>query len=403
MEEYLSLLNWIDTQKQDMQELVIQWASINTHTFNLNGLKSLSQEMKRAFSVFGEDIEEVSLPPFESINIHGGLEEKSLAPALFIRKRPKAKKQGLFVVHMDTIYTPEDTFQEVVCVDDQILKGPGVTDAKGGIAVLLKALEAFEQSSLRDKIGWQVIINTDEEIGSPGSLDFLKKQARKCHIGLVFEPCFEDGSFVGSRKGSGSYTIVARGRSAHAGRDFYQGRNVINTLSRCIVSINRFNESREGLTVNFGVISGGTAPNVVPDRGITRFNVRVRKREDQDYFQENLHRIVDEIAREDEVALSLHGGFTAPPKPMEGKTLDLYKQIQLCASDLELNLNFRESGGVCDGNRLNAFGLPTFDSLGVQGGHIHSHEEYLFTKSLRERAKLTTLFLLKWAKGEWEV
>ena len=403
MEEYLPQLEWIDTQKQVMLETVTRWSGINTHTFHLSGLKLLSEDIKKAFSVFQERVEEVALPPVESVDINGRMEQNALAPALKITKHPLAEKQGLFVIHMDTVYLPEEDFQEAVLLDDKTLRGPGVTDAKGGIVVLLKALEALERSRYAGRIGWNVVINTDEEIGSPGSTGLIRELALKSHIGFVFEPCFPDGNLVGSRKGSGNFSLVAQGRAAHAGRDYHEGKNAVSALAKLITSMEKLNDTRQGLTVNFGVFHGGTGLNVVPSHAITRFNARVLKHEDQLYFQNQLKKAVSRISEEEGVKLTLHGGFSAPPKPLDEKTLPLFQQFRSCGLELGLKLDLKESGGVCDGNRLSAAGLPTVDSLGVLGGDIHSPKEYLHINSLIERTKLTSLFLLKWAKGEWEV
>ena len=149
-----------------------------------------------------------------------------------------------------------------------------------------------------------------------------------------------------------------------------------------------------------GHVQGGGPVNVVPDLAECRFNVRVLTREDQTTFEDRLKCLAAEINRIDGISLELHGRFTRPPKPLDGKTLKLLEQVAACGRDLGLSLRWRSTGGACDGNNLAAAGLTTIDSLGVTGGDIHSPEEYVLLDSLVERAKLTALLLMKLAAGE---
>ena len=160
-------------------------------------------------------------------------------------------------------------------LDDNRIQGPGVTDAKGGLLVMLKALEAFERSPWANELGWEALINPDEEIGSPGSKLLLEKAARTNDIGLVFEPSLSDGNLVGSRRGSGNFVVMVKGRAAHAGREPHIGRNAINALAEFVVQLNSLPPGALGLTLNVGYIEGGGPVNVVPDRAICKFNVRV--------------------------------------------------------------------------------------------------------------------------------
>jgi glutamate carboxypeptidase len=403
MKDYKSVLSWIDSEKEPMIDLVTRWGNINSHTLNLDGFGTLIDDVEHYLTLYKENIQEISLPPFEWINMKGELEATPVAPMLMVSKRPQLPKQALFLIHMDTVYPVNDAFQQVTKLDKHTLKGPGVADAKGGMVVLLKTLEAFEQSPYAKNIGWKLILNSDEELGSPSSGSVLQEMAGRCQIGFVFEPCLQDGNLIGSRKGSGNFTIVAKGKAAHAGRDIDAGRNAIVALSKCIVKINELTGTRTGLTVNFGVIKGGTAMNVVPSFALTRMNVRIGDLEDQKYIQEAIKSIAQEITKKEEVIFDVYGTFTAMPKPLEGSTLELFRHVQDCGTELDLHIDFKDSGGVCDGNRLYAAGLPTVDTMGVQGGHIHSRDEYILIDSLVDRTKLATLALMKWAKGDWDI
>jgi glutamate carboxypeptidase len=399
MNKYRSSLDWVDTQRQTMIDLVTEFSRINSHSLNLAGLRNMTDALEKSFGVFNEKIELIGLPPMSVVNFSGELESKPLGQAVKIQKRPSAPKQVLLVIHTDTVYPPDGSANGVR-LQDNTLKGPGVMDAKGGIVVMLKALEALERSPVKDQLGWTVLLNPDEEIGSPGSRDLLQELARKSHLGLVFEPCLVNGDLVGERKGSGNFTLVIRGQAAHAGRDIHLGRNAIEVMAECILKIRALHSQRPGLTVNIGMVEGGRALNVVPDIAITRFNIRIEKQEDEAHVWVGLKSILKEFEKKDGISLELHGGFFSPPKMIEGKTRKLFEEVKICADEIGFKLDWQPSGGVCDGNRLAAAGLPNVDTLGPKGGGMHSSHEYLDVNSLTERCKLSALILMKFAAGE---
>ena len=232
--------------------------------------------------------------------------------------------------------------------------------------------------------------------------------AKRNHLGLLFEPALPDGSLVGERKGSGNFAVVVRGRSAHAGRNPQDGRSAIVAAAQIIQALSDLprQPGGAGLTLNVGQVEGGGALNMVPDLAIARFNVRIPAGGvSQGTVHEHLDRVIAGFNR-DGIVVELHGGITSPPTPPASPgspTALLRQQIAACGKELGLDLNFRPTGGTCDGNRLAAAGLPCVDSLGARGDAIHSPEEFLWLDSLAERAKLTALLLMKLASGEAEV
>lgn len=403
MTDYLPHLQWIDGQESRMIDLLIRWANVNSGTQNLQGLNEVLALLEEEFSQLSGESERITLEPQQLEDSAGTSVQVPLGSALLIRKRATAPLRLLLCCHMDTVYTADHPFQRAVRIDDKILRGPGVTDAKGGIVVMLAALQAFERSPWAEKVGWEVLINPDEEIGSPGSAPLLIQAAKRNHLGLVFEPSLPDGNLVGARKGSGNFTAIARGKAAHAGRNPKLGRNAIDALARFIVGFASLGDSGDAITTNVGYIQGGGPVNVVPDRAVCRFNVRVMTTDNQRAFEDGLKRLSPEINRIDGISLELHGGFTRPPKPLDAKTLKLLEQVAACGCDLGLSLQWRPTGGACDGNNLAASGLTTIDSLGVTGGDIHSSDEYILLDSLVERAKLAALLLMKLAAGEIQI
>jgi glutamate carboxypeptidase len=385
-----------------MCALLVRWADINTGTYNLPGLARMLSLVKREFAILGGESRAVKLQPQAVPDETGALIMRELGEALVIRKRPRAKLRVFLCCHMDTVYPGDHAFQRCVRHDDQRMTGPGVTDAKGGIVVMLKALEAFERSPFADNIGWEILINPDEEIGSPGSRVLLNSAASKNHLGLVFEPSFSDGNLVSARKGSGNFTVTVTGKAAHAGREPHLGRNAINAMAQFVVRLNSFPFHHNGITINVGYVHGGGPINVVPDKAVVRFNVRVPEPSDQTMVEEHILSAANEIRGIEGISIDIHGGFTRPPKPLDAKTVKLLGHISACGRDLGLDLSWSPSGGACDGNNLAAQGLTSVDSLGVTGGNIHSPDEFILLQSLPERAKLTALLLMRIASGEIE-
>lgn len=391
---------WIDGQRDRMARLVAQWSAINSGSYNLAGLSRFAATLQQHYAGLDGEMTLIDLPPDHVIDDRGNPVDVPLGKALSIRKRPGAPRQVFLGIHMDTVYGPDHPFQSVDQLDFNTLRGPGVVDAKGGLAVMLVALEALERSTVAPQIGWEVLINPDEEIGSPGSAHLFTLAARRNQIGLVFEPSFPDGALVSGRKGSGNFSVVFRGRSAHAGRDFQAGRNAVLAAADFAVAASKINGAMPDVTLNVGRIDGGGPVNVVPDLAVCRLNARASNPGDPPRIQSELARIADEVAGRLEVSAQLYGGFLSPPKPLDAPMLSLLESIASCGRELGLSLAWRPSGGASDGNKLAAAGLPVIDTLGPRGGNLHSPEEYLLLDSLTERAKLAALFLLRFADGQ---
>lgn len=402
MDKYQPYLEWIDARREDMLERVLKWSAINSGSTNVAGLGIMIEALRQAFEPLGGAIEDIPLTPREVVLSDGAPGQEPLGRALRVTKRAQARHKILLAIHMDTVFAADHPFQDCRFIDDNTLNGPGVADAKGGIAVILTALEALERSPFAGDIGFQVLINPDEEIGSPGSAALLEEAARWAHLGLLYEPALADGTLAGARKGSGNYAAVVRGRSAHAGREHEKGRNAIAAVAEFIGEIDGLNGQREGVTVTAAVIEGGAALNVVPDLAICRFNIRIGVPADQDWIEGCLDAITTRIARRDGIRVELHGGFGRPPKILTDDNKHLLDLIAECGAELGLAIKARATGGCCDGNNLAALGLANIDTLGARGGAIHSGDEFLLLDSLTERAKLTALFLMKLGAGEIE-
>ena len=315
---------------------------------------------------------------------------------LHLTVRPDAPVQLLFTGHMDTVYALDHPFQETRWIEDGVLNGPGVADMKGGLAVMLAALKSVEQSEFADRLGYEVVINSDEEVGSLGSAALIAEAARGKLAALTYEPAaLPDGTLAGSRPGSGNFDFVVKGRSAHAGRNPEDGRNAIVAAAELALRLSV--SKTPGLSINPAKIEGGSPNNVVPDLAILRVNLRPRTTDDQEIAARLIAKALDETAAAHEVFIEVHGGFGRPPKPLSEEAEALFGLVREAGADLGQAIQWQPSGGVCDGNNIAACGVPVVDTMGVRGDKIHSEEEYLIVASLAERAALSALTILRLA------
>lgn len=366
-----------------------EWAAINSGTRNLAGLARMAALLADAFAVLPGETRLMEPAPVDTVGTDGKVAALSHGRHLYLAVRPDAPVQMLFTGHMDTVYPADHPFQAVTHRSDGTVNGPGVADMKGGLCVLLAALAAIERDPDAARLGYAVVINSDEETGSLSSSALLAEAARGKVAALTYEPALPDGTLAGARGGTGNFSIVVRGRAAHAGRNPEEGRNAIVAAAAIAV---RLAEARgDGLSVNPARIDGGGPNNVVPDLAVLRVNFRPRDPAAIARAEETVRDTIASIGSEHDVHIALHGSFNRPPKPMDAGSERLFATVAEAGGTLGLPIAWRATGGVCDGNNIAAAGVPVVDTMGVRGGAIHSAEEFLIADSLVERAALSIL------------
>jgi glutamate carboxypeptidase len=225
----------------------------------------------------------------------------------------------------------------------------------------------------------------------------IRRLAKGKLAAFTYEPsALPDGTLAGARPGSGNFSIIVKGRSAHAGRNPHDGRNALLAAADLALRLKAL--TREGLTVNPARIDGGGPNNVVPENAVLRVNLRPHSPELEQFALAEIRALIAAIEVEHDVAIHLHGGFNRPPKPLTPEAEQLFDLVKACGEDLGLTIGWKSTGGVCDGNNIAACGIPVVDTMGVRGGSIHSSDEYLITESLVERARLSALTLLRIAE-----
>ncbi len=397
-----SLIDHIDDQHTDMLAATERWSLQNSGSHNREGLTAMRGLLSERFAELPGKLTEAALPDGEYVAVNGEIETVIYEPALQISVRPDAHVQLVLTGHYDTVFPKDFHFQKPVRVDEDTINGPGTADMKAGLLVMMTALQTLERSEHARNIGYTVLMSPDEEIGSPGSAPLLAGLGRRCHVGLTYEPALADGSMAGARKGSGNFSLVIKGRAAHAGREHHLGRNAIAAMAEFIGGIEQLNGQREGVTFNIAKIDGGGASNIVPELAIGRFNVRMQEDEDTTWIQARLDALVMGLNSKDGIHAHLHGGFTRPPKPMSPANAQVFDWVKQAGGLLGQEIKWAPSGGVCEGNNLWASGCPNVDTLGVRGGDIHSDREFMKISSLVERARLSSLILMKLASGEFD-
>jgi len=393
-----AVLDHIARDGGQIVDRAVDWCAINSGSRHLAGLERQRQVLLDAASRLPAAPIDVPLSPSREVAADGRETEFPHPPSLAVVVRPEAAVQVVLTGHYDTVYPETSPFQLVRTRPDGALHGPGIADMKGGISVMLAALEAFEGHPDAARVGYRVLLSPDEEIGSIASGHVLADFARHGHVGLTYEPALADGALASARKGSGNFHIVIHGRAAHAGRDFAAGRNAVVGAARVAEKLHALNGQRNGVTVNVARIDGGAPLNMVPDVAVVRFNVRFPEAEAAVWFEAEVARIVAEIG--DDLHAHLHGLITRGAKPFNTAQQQLFGAVKEVGALLGQEIAWKPSGGVCEGNNLFASGLPNVDTLGVRGGDIHSEAEHAFPESFVERAQLSALILMKLASGE---
>ncbi len=377
------------------------WSAINTGTGNLPGLAQQATALAEAFAALPGTVEMIVPAPVTAIAADGSAFDKPHGQHLVVRVRPQANRRILLTGHMDTVFPADHAFQHQRWLDDQTLNGPGVADMKGGIAVMLHALIAFEQTVSASSLGYDVLINADEETGSLASAALISELAAGKLAALTYEPAaLPDGTLAHERGGTGNYSITITGKSAHAGRNPHEGRNAIVAAADLILRLKAL--ERDDLTINPAKLEGGAANNVVPDHAVLRFNIRPKSTMAMEGFERDLSTLLDDIETVHQITTHRHGGVTRPPKKVDAAAQKLFDLVRQCGAELGQDIRWQSTGGVCDGNNIAACGVPVVDTMGVRGGAIHSPDEYLIVPSLTERAALSARVIERLAMGHLE-
>jgi glutamate carboxypeptidase len=313
--------------------------------------------------------------------------QRGFGDAVEARFGPKSKigaaGRTLLLGHLDTVW-PLGTLQVMPCrVRQGRLWGPGALDMKAGVAMALTAIEILTEASLLNR-EIVLLLNGDEEVGSPASRSTTERLAAECAQVFVLEPA-QGMAYKTARKGTGRWRIEVTGVAAHAGVDFEKGASAIRELARVVEKVSGWTDLKRGLTVNVGVAGGGSKTNVIAAEAWAEVDVRILRSADG-------VRIARKFAalkpKDKQCALAVSGSIGRPPMERARGTIILYRQARALASKLGFSLEEALSGGASDGNFTSALGIPTLDGMGAVGEGAHAHNESIVVEHLAPRTAL---------------
>ena len=312
---------------------------------------------------------------------------------LFARPRRRARRTPLQLLlgHADTVW-PVGTLKEMPLeIGEGTMRGPGVYDMKAGLVQILYALRALHDLQLKPSVTPLVFINSDEEIGSGESTAHIRRLAQIAHRAFVFEPSFGlDGKLKTARKGVGRFTVIVKGKAAHAGLDPGAGASAILELSYMIQKLFALNDPKRGITVNVGMIDGGLRPNVIAPESRAVVDVRMLTNEDAQDIEARIRSLQPESPG---VTLTIHGRISRPPMELTPRNYALGEIAKQLGSEINLTLADSVAGGASDGNTTSQW-TATLDGLGAVGDGAHASHEFIYIDKLVERGALLALLLL---------
>jgi len=322
--------------------------------------------------------------------------QRSYGDVLEIRFGPRirAKRDGqkpiLLLGHLDTVW-PVGTLRHMPCrVADGCLWGPGTLDMKVGVAMALTAVEMLAEADLLNR-EIVLLLNSDEEIGSPVSRPTTESLARECSAVFVLEPA-QGLAYKTARKGTGNWRIDIRGVAAHAGVDFEKGASALRELGRVIETVSGWTDLQRGLTVSVGVAGGGSKTNVIPAEALAEVDVRIAKMSDGPRIE---RRFASLKAADKRCSLEITGGINRPPMERTRGTVRLFTQARTLAAELGFVLSEASTGGASDGNFTSALGIATLDGMGAVGEGAHASHESIALEHLAPRTALLAGMLVQ--------
>jgi glutamate carboxypeptidase len=336
-------------------------------------------------------------PSFVKVKRH---RQRLWGDVLEIRFGPAKTKSGpksriLLLGHLDTVW-PIGTLKSMPCriapdpAGQQRLYGPGTLDMKAGVAMAFTAIEMLQEvrPSGQDEI--ILLLNSEEEVGSPISRPITESLAQECRAVYVLEPA-QGLAYKTSRKGTGNWRITVHGLAAHAGVDFTRGRSAILELARQIEKISAWTDLKKGITLNVGVIGGGTKSNVVPAEAWAEIDLRVAKRADGPRMEKRFAAL--KPTPKSGCTLTIEGSINRPPMERTRGTVQLFRHAQSLAAEIDWQLAEAATGGASDGNFTSALGIPTLDGMGAVGEGAHATHESILIDHLAPRTALLAAML----------
>jgi len=380
-----------------MERDLTEFVAIPTCSGHEEGLVRLRAIMRARLAALGAQISEIPGDSKPAWIVQPGQRADATPPvALRAVARGGVGRRVLITGHIDTVHDPFGAFQTLVRTTQSRAEGPGAIDMKGGLVCMLHALEVLAELGV--KPAWSVLLNSDEETGSLHSQRAIRDEARACAaaggIGLAMEPSLPDGTLVLERLGSSTFRIECEGRAVHAGRDFASGVSAVNALAAKILDAAKLVDLDAGTVVNIGPLEGGKATNIVADCARGWGNGRFKDAAREDALKRGLFALAT-AADAPLPRTKIEYESNRPAKPEIPAVRVIAEQVRAIGEALGEKVGFGKSGGVSDGNLMQAEGLPTIDTMGPRGGNLHRTDEYIELDSMAPRAAMLAVLLAR--------
>lgn len=306
---------------------------------------------------------------------------------LVIKHKDALEPKILIIAHMDTVFPVGTAAARPFTIKEGLAYGPGVADMKASQVTLLYAMKYLLETKNEALKNVVIILNSDEEVGSPSSRGLIEQVSETVDYALIMEPARKDGSIVSSRRGGGRYTVNVHGRAAHSGVAPEEGISAIEELAHKTIKLNRLSDHQKGISVSMGIIEGGDAVNMIPDRATGYLDVRVESKEQSVEIDEKIKEICS-VPDLEGTTIELKGGINRPPMEFNEKTKQLLSLVQGVGETIGLKVKNTHTGGGSDASFPSALGVATIDGMGPIGGKLHNEGEYLEVNSVPERGFL---------------
>lgn len=366
-------MSQLGEKQHEMLEMLEHLVNIDSGTYDKTGVDEVGSYLTKKYEAIGF---QVTTYPNEDIG-----------DFYTIRHKDAEQPEVIVAAHLDTVFPKGTAKKRPFTIKNERAYGPGVIDMKASHVLLYYAMNELITEGHQAYKNIEIVLNSDEEIGSKLSKSFIEKQCEGKQFGLVLEPARANGAIVSARRGTGRYTIDVQGKAAHAGIDPENGRSAIEELSHKVIALHQLTNPAANVHVNVGLIKGGTSTNAVADHASCEVDVRISKKEQAAEMEEAIQSIVDHHVVEG-VSATLTGEIRRLPMVFTEETAKLVERIQSAAMELNFTIDHVATGGGSDASFIASKDIPTVDGLGPVGGKQHSEEEYLEVDTLVERTAL---------------
>ncbi|WP_186577293.1 M20 family metallopeptidase [Aquibacillus kalidii] len=376
---------FLESHKKNMLHLLELLVNIDSGTYHKQGVDRIGEILTSEYQQMGFEVKVY--------------QEEEFGNHLVIKHANCNRPSIIIAAHMDTVFPKGTVDERPFHVEGNKAFGPGVIDMKASLVSVLYAMKTLMNSGNEGFQNVEIVINSDEEVGSLTSRSLIEKHARNKKYALVMEPARKNGSIVSARRGKGNYVLEVTGRAAHSGIEPEKGRSAIEELAHKVIQLHELSDPDQGINVNVGVIEGGSSVNTVSDHASAQIDIRFSEMEQAEPLTERL----EQICASTDVSgtkVSIHGEINRPPMEKNEKTRKLLRIIREVGNNVDVTIDDTATGGGSDASFTAAIGVATIDGLGPIGGNAHSTKEYLEIDSLVPRTLLLAALIQRLTEGK---